>query len=138
MKGHPRAGEATEFKEKLLSGKKIHTIRSNAEYWKKIISEVNAGKAYLSIREWEGMPYKSGQVEIMQVHKLGFEDVEIRCDGQNIGIDISGKEANVMNIINVAHNDGLDIVDFSAWFTGKEPFRGIIIHFTDFRYNEVA
>lgn len=84
MKVHPRAGEPTEFREKIelaLSGAvrihtvsrhragqgwgrklyedhgKIHTIRDNYEYWARIAEEVNAGRGILSLRQWTGSPY---------------------------------------------------------------------------------
>lgn len=40
---HPRAGEATNFVEKILGHEKIHTIRSNFPLWKKRIEEVQKG-----------------------------------------------------------------------------------------------
>lgn len=35
---HFRAGEATDFKAKVLNGQKRHTCRCNYEYWKKKIT----------------------------------------------------------------------------------------------------
>lgn len=69
MKSHPQAGQPTMFKEKLLNKQKLHTIRGNYDLWKKRLDEVQEGKALLSIREWEGMPYRSKQVEIIKVTK---------------------------------------------------------------------
>lgn len=86
MRDHPRAGEDTQFREKIelaVAGKrkivvstwldknkltrtraelseetgKIHTIRDNYEYWARIASEVNAGRGVLSLRQWTGSPY---------------------------------------------------------------------------------
>ena len=64
MKGHPKAGRPTMFKEKFLNKEKIHTIRGNYPLWEKRIKEVQEGKAILSIREWIGVPYKEKQVVI--------------------------------------------------------------------------
>lgn len=44
---HARAGEPTEFREKFISGAKIHTMRSSYSLWKKRIKEVQEGQAAL-------------------------------------------------------------------------------------------
>lgn len=62
-KTHNKAGMPTEFKEKVLNKKKIHTIRANFPLWEKRIKEVQEGRAVLSIRQWTGEPYRSKQVE---------------------------------------------------------------------------
>lgn len=48
----PKKGKSipkpTGFKKKILSGEKKHTVRSNYEFWKKRIDEINAGvQSYL-------------------------------------------------------------------------------------------
>lgn len=72
---HPRAGELTEFKEKILSGEKKHTCRSNYMFWKKRIDKVNSGEAVLSLRQWSGKPYNSKQKEIMRLTKAGIQQI---------------------------------------------------------------
>lgn len=42
-KTHNKAGMPTEFKEKVLNKKKIHTIRANFPLWEKRIKEVQEG-----------------------------------------------------------------------------------------------
>lgn len=61
---HPKAWSPTGFREKFLSGNKLHTIRANFPLWVKRVREVQEGKAVLSIRQWEGRPYLSRQVII--------------------------------------------------------------------------
>ena len=63
-KSHPRAGEPTEFLQKIEDYDKVHTIRANYDFWKKRFEKIVKGEAYLSIRVWSGVPYKSKQVEI--------------------------------------------------------------------------
>lgn len=74
---HKRAGEPTKFRAAFLSGQtcskckkrnhamctsecfsglKIHTIRANYPLWLKRITEVQQGKAVLSVRQWSGKP----------------------------------------------------------------------------------
>lgn len=95
--GHSQAGKPTNFKYEFLLGQqcskcqprdrnknyiecdkcltrnqpKIHTIRANYPLWLKRITEVQQGKAVLSIRQWTGKPYRSPQVEVV---KLTSED----------------------------------------------------------------
>lgn len=42
MKGHPKAGQPTNFREKFLKKEKIHTIRANYPLWKKRLDEIRA------------------------------------------------------------------------------------------------
>jgi hypothetical protein len=128
MKGHPRHGNKTFFKEKILSGEKIHTIRGNYTYWKKIVKQVNKGEAILSVREWSGKPYNSKQREIKQFTKLGIQKIATKKKS----IKIDNKKYNYELLIRIANNDGLDLLNFCSWF--PKGIKGVIIHFTDFRY----
>lgn len=135
LKGHPRAGQPTNFKEKFLSGEKIHTIRGNYPLWEKRIKEVQEGKAILSIREWIGVPYKEKQTIIK----------DLTCD-DGVGIQLLDCDKDYAYFVvpplnysppkeTVAANDGLLEDDFDSWFdienlTGQKA----IIHFTTFRY----
>lgn len=65
-KTHKRAGEPTDFELLFKDNNyfdKIHTIRANYPLWKQRISEIQAGRAVLSVRQWTGNPYRSKQVE---------------------------------------------------------------------------
>jgi len=133
MKGHPRCGDTTGFKDAILEGKKIHTIRAG-EHWRKVIERVNAGKAILSVREWSSKPYASKQVEICQFTKLGFQDFEFKFGYGYIYPFVDGKGVNVDDFCDLTENDGLKKHDFLSWFKYPKPFKGLIIHFTDLRY----
>ena len=58
---HKRAGQPTGFEESINTGKKIHTIRSNYEYWIRKAEKINSNAMYLSIREGTDKPYSSKQ-----------------------------------------------------------------------------
>lgn len=128
---HPRAGEKTFFRKKILSGEKIHTIRSNFKYWFKIVKMINNGDAILSIRQWSGKPYYSKQVEILKVKKVGYNRIKIVKD-KFIKIDDQEKQDYNSIIDALAKNDGLKTDDFKNWFPKK--FEGIIIHFNNTTY----
>lgn len=138
---HPKAGERTYFRTNLLAALdptkivweylKLHTIRANYELWKKRFDEIQRGEAILSIRQWKGKPFRSKQVEIFQlgaengigIQKLSFEDDGIKVNGQ------------VVDIIQLAHNDGLTFDNWAYWFKHYDLSKPLaIIHFTPFRY----
>lgn len=141
---HSKAGEPTEFEEKILSGDKPHTIRGNIEYWRGIIREVQSGRAILSIRTWSGKPYRSKQREIKQITKEDKPSIErvFMTYSPHLGYEASVNGAELFGAIareELAQKDGLNVWDFSEWFfkPGKvEEFSGVIIHFNDFKYNE--
>ena len=133
---HIRAGQPTEFRQKILAGEKIHTIRGNAELWEKREKMINKGDAVLSLREWEGKPYQSKQIEFARLERIGVQRVVI--DPPFIttrDFSFRGFRINIRRYWDeerIPANDGLTVKDFQSWF--PEPFAGCIIHFTDLRY----
>jgi hypothetical protein len=126
MKGHPKEGQETHFKEKFLAGEKIHTIRGNLPLWQKRFEQIDKGEACLSIRQWEGKPYASKQVELK---RLTAED--------GIGLQEYTYHGafDPVNIPALADNDGLDIMSWLLWFkTCALGDKLAIIHFTTLRY----
>lgn len=139
---HSRRGQSTRFAEKLESGEKIHTIRRNYDQWKFNADKMEGGKYLLSIRQWSGKPYHSPQIEIAQRHNpIGVQPVELyyHADNDTITAKIDGSEWLYADCYTLAKNDGLSVQDFKEWFFGHDPkedkqFKGVIIHFTNFRY----
>lgn len=155
---HSKAGKPTYFREKVIKGQdnysciyrdfwdkttpKIHTIRENYDRWVHNIDKINEGRYYLSVREWSGKPYGSKQIEIIEKHApIGIQRIELYYHAENdtITAKIDGREWIDADCAEIAKNDGLSIPDFKEWFFGREPkedkvFRGVIIHFTGFRY----
>ena len=125
---HKRAGEDTNFIQQIKDGVKKHTIRGNYDLWKKRIDEIQAGKAYLSVRIWTGKPHNSKQKEILQLTEVGIQKLD---DGGFVWI--IDKHTTDNNEVNFAENDGLSHDDFQDWFK-KAKYPMAIIHFTDFRY----
>ena len=165
---HKRAGEETHFKEKFLLGQgcpdcnetqdlsdenicnctgcmrtflflKLHTIRANYSLWEKRISDIQDGKAVLSVRQWTGKPYRSKQVEIARLtadNGIGIQKLQFDKDKDGVPslvyFDIDGKYFD-REIL--ANNDGLSIEDWQEWFRGYDLSKPLaIIHFTKFRY----
>ena len=135
---HPRKGEETGFIDNILAFKKIHTIRSNYEFWRKRFDEIEKGNAYLSLRYWEGKPYRSNQVEFKRLIKE--DGIGLQCIDLSIFSDLglcflnTKNSAKRISPICIAKNDGLSSNDFRKWFKNyslNEPMA--IIHFTNTR-----
>jgi len=134
-KTHLKSGQSTGFVENIErlfipEGKKIHTLRSNYHHWLKRSKEINEGKAILSIRYWSHKPYRSKQVEICRLEKIGIEKIvmpqfkDAKVEGKKIDLEI------------FAENDGLSFEDFRNWFSVRQKEPMAIIHFTNFRYSK--
>lgn len=129
-KGHRREGEPTGFKEKLISGEKIHTIRTNFPLWEKRIKEVKEGNACISVRQWEGKPYRSKQIEIARLTKENGVGIEM------LWLDpIVRLKPQLKAIPGLDTHDGLCREDWLNWFKSAPRGKALpIIHFTPFRY----
>lgn len=145
---HPRAGEPTYFEEKVLCGlgksggfePKIHTMRSNYQYWKDRFDLIDKGEACLSIRKWSGKPYRSKTIEIARLTKedgIGLQKANIRID-KEYGVPELFLENGIRTSAwggLIATRDGLTPRDWCSWFQNHDPFKPIaIIQFTKFRY----
>lgn len=155
---HKRKGDKTFFVEKiekslrlkydnvLMDLLKIHTIRSNYNFWARRIKQIQKGEAILSIRYWSGKPYDSKQVEICQLDKnsgIGVQKLEwwntsscfvayTELPDEDCGTQEFYTELNTSEL---AKNDGLSLEDFKEWFKKYDLSKHLaIIHFTSFRY----
>ena len=133
-KTHKEVGKSTGFVENIenlftYNNTKIHTIRSNYHLWEKRAMEINSGQAILSIRYWSDKPYKSKQVEIIRLGRIGIQKL-INPDNF-ISANIGG---SFIEWGEVARNDGLSFENFCDWFKVRQKEPMAIIHFTNFRY----
>jgi hypothetical protein len=156
MKEHPRAGEPTQFREKILSGLgkdeelvatcfqkppiKLHTIRADYDGWIEKIAAVNRGEAFLRVVTWAGEAYRSPWVDVavltkddgIGVQKLGFDILPTIKLPYVVENELTDK---MLLPSELAKNDGLSLKDFKAWFKGYDLSKPMaIIHFTKFRY----
>lgn len=146
---HPRKGEPTGFKEKVLvainskndpfrhvSEYKIHTIRPDYQKWERRFQEVFSGKACLSLRCWTGRPYHSKQEEIAVLTKADGIGVEtlVLPNRSTAWVGYPNRRLSV-DISYLAHADGLSLEDWCAWFRRCDLSKPLaIIHFTPLRY----
>lgn len=150
-KVHPRHGEPTMFKEHLgntlnrshngENRRKLHTIRMNFDRWAHNITKINNGDFFLSIRQWSDKPYRSKQVEIYQLrNNIGYQRITLIYDNNTDELQCYIDGLSFIDIETLAANDGLSLEDFKNWFfppatrQERNVIRGVIIHFTDFRY----
>lgn len=154
---HPRAGDETGFKEKIMNLigwvsmppkawmrpitmyiEKKHTIRANHDLWASRAEKINRGEAVLSLRQWTGSPYNSRrdgskQKEFLRLEKIGIQKIRVlRTTTQDTTTVHTVVEGKMVGIDVVAKYDGLSVDDFCQWF--RRGVNGCVIHFTDFKY----
>ena len=145
---HSRKGEPTDFYRKILAARyqqiqrpqKFHTIRANYDIWRNRFNEIDAGIACLSIRQWNGKPYRSKQTELMRLtceDGIGLQKLWFMADVYGVNrldnpvIDYSERYYPGA----IARNDGLEYNDWKEWFKDYDLSKPMaIIHFTKFRY----
>lgn len=128
---HPKAGQPTNFEDKIRSGEKCHTIRRNYTIWKKREQLINDGKAIISIRKWADVAYRSKHVELFRIQKTNVQKVSFI--NKSIWV-IDEKERPDITTYAVSNLDGLDELDFKYWFNECPENLECIIHFGDFKY----
>ena len=130
-----KPGDATGFIKKIMDGTKIHTIRGNYALWAKRFVEIEKGNACLSVRVWNGKPYRSKQDEVFNFRKsdgIGVQRLHYLSPMSFVEYLVDGAPASMQEL---GDNDGLGFEDFAEWFTGTPPNTELaIIHFTPFRY----
>ena len=119
-------GFKEQFKEPIIKGSKIHTIREDSKHrWQegKVIHFATG------VRTKNYNQFKSGKC-------TGIRHIEIDPITKIVFIIINGTEKKYFTTEGIkilALNDGFDSVeDFWAWF--KKPFVGKLIYWTDTKY----
>ena len=129
LKYHPKSGDQTKFEDKIRSGEKLHTIRSNFKEWEKKIRSIEEGNSKLLIKQWSGVPYRSPQVRLFEFEDgIGIQKLEVK-EGKFI-VD----EKTEVSIEELADKDGLTVQEFKDWFQVFPTKPMAIIHFSNFRY----
>jgi hypothetical protein len=120
--------------------KKIHTCRSNYEYWKAKIDKLKAEGGVLSVRQWSEKPRRSPQETIIDIPAeiVGIQKLRMVLYDDKIFFTHVDHKPILLHL--VAENDGLTTEDFKAWFLPvfkrekTDVLEFAIIHFTKFRY----
>jgi hypothetical protein len=120
------------FIKPIIDGIKIHTIRSNYEFW------IKHDNKECSIRVWEGKPYHSKQIEfckrIIHIQKIILHKINTG-NGKFMWNEFYNKLGQGIDINTLSKNDGFDDEDeFKEWFADYKDGVLACLHFTDFRY----
>jgi len=151
---HPKAGQPTYFVEKIMASladciegwkmyddfvlydwhqyynasPKNHTVRAGNR-WKE-------GELF-SPRVWSGKPYASKQIEFappIQIKKIWNFKMTARLWADECEYSINGQNLNAGELITLARNDGLHVLDFMDWFSNgmaadsnRKDFEGQIL-----------
>lgn len=135
-----KTAEYSGFSEKVRSKDKIHTVRSNPQYWQKKIATLKEKGGILCLRQWSDKPYRSPQETILEVPAELVEVQTLVLNREKVEkyrANINGKD---IEIDQIAKNDGLSSINFINWFSpmfdkaGTNELTFAIIHFTKFRY----
>jgi len=119
----------TRFKEKILSGEKIHSIRAG-DRW----------RPGMSIQMAYGVRTKQyEQFNALVRHELEHcKSVQqlFMTNYQWLEVFVGDRELSPPEINDLLKNDGLTRKQFYDWFfpRGKKIFSGQIVHWTDFKY----
>ena len=125
-------GFKEQFKEPILKGTKIHTIREDKHnrwrQWRLI--QFATGVRTKKYNCFEELPCTGTQrIEIKHQHT----DVFVYVDGMYLYDSIAPHNLSINKMLSLAKNDGFKTIDdFFMWF--NKDFEGKIIHWTDLRY----
>ncbi len=115
-----------QFKEPILTGTKIHTIRTDVPgRWK----EGNQIHFATGVRTKEYECFKKGKC-------LSVQDIEIIRMSEELTdtiVKVDGRKLLLGELYALGFSDGFEsLIAFLLWF--KDGFKGKIIHWTDLRY----
>lgn len=124
-----------KFKDRILSGVKIHTIRTDrSERWKK-------GQI---IHFWRGNPRnKNAKVKPHQFHEMNcrsVQKIEMTFYPESTQVIIDNRKLSADEVEELAIADGFDnVTDMRKWFMANLPdesdtFKGRLIHWTKNKY----
>jgi uncharacterized protein YqfB (UPF0267 family) len=119
-------GFKEKFKEPILKGTKIHTIREDAH---------NRWKIGMKMHMATGVRTKNYN-QFQEMKCMSIQGIEITRVSDYLNdtiVTVDGRKLILSEIQQLAWNDGFEnLIDFWMWF--DKDFKGKIIHWTDFRY----
>lgn len=123
-------GVPTLFKEKVLAGEKIHSLRKG-----------NRWKAGMAIQMATGVRTKQYNAFNLNRADLwictGVQHISFKKDECVLGFEVyvDGKRLSGRKLQELIQNDGFKtMLDFYAWFKDEKDWPDQIVHWTDFRY----
>ena len=129
----------TDFRQKVLEGRKVHTIRADInQRWKpgrKIQFATGARTKYYECFK-EGECVSIQEFEVKQMIMVSSQCAYRKSDDRIYSVLVDGNMLTIDKVEVLAKNDGFDSIDeFFSWFTqDPEGFVGRLIHWTDLKY----
>lgn len=129
FKTHFESGKATNFPDKIIAGEKIHTIRKSGRW-----------KAGMEMQMATGVRTKNYSQFNTNYNNLRFvtgtQKLSILWGTKMIPyVKVDGRMLEDGEIMMLAKNDGLTLLEFLEWFNTDDTDLEII-HWTDFRYGK--
>lgn len=114
-----------QFRDKIISGEKIHTIRKNNKQW-------TVGKKIYFATGMRTKNYHCFKKGIC----IGLQEFAIYWRGNTVVVLVSGKTLTLNETETLAKNDGFNSVDdfYKRFIYPNVDYKGIIIHWTNFLY----
>ncbi|HEY9362182.1 MAG TPA: hypothetical protein VIQ00_02890 [Chitinophagaceae bacterium] len=118
----------TNFKEKILSGEKIHSIRAGNRWKPGMSIQMAYGVRTKNYKQFNYCRSKFERCVSVQRIFITYE-----CE---LEITVGMNELTPMQIAKLIKNDGLTRDQFIDWFLPEKvsEFSGQIIHWTDYQY----
>ncbi len=117
-------GFKQQFKEKILNGSKIHTIR---------IDKNNRWKVGMPIQFATGVRTKKYEC-FKKVKCVSVQEIELNFWNSSPTIIIEGKRISYEQSEELAKNDGFEDLSGLMGFFGIKNIKAKLIHWTDFKY----
>lgn len=126
-KEHP-PGTPTRFKEKTLTGIKIHSMREDIhDRWQ----PGNSIQMAYGVRTTNYEQWNEGREDLSVC--VSTQKAQIKWKGFDCTLTIDGRQLSQEELEQFAINDGFDdVVQFMAWFNKSKKYK--IIHWTSKRY----
>jgi hypothetical protein len=122
-------GTPTNFKEKILKGTKIHSMREG-DRWRKGLS---IQMAY-GVRSKQYEQFNKGISQFETCKSVQKVEMERLISGA-LKVKIDGRQLYEFEIVALIQNDGLSVERFMKWFFHRHnSWKGQIIHWTDYKY----
>ena len=108
---------------------KIHTIRQNYEFWKRIEGQE------IALFTWEGKPYRSKQKVFCVKRIVSVQKVVFANKGPEILHAWKKTNKSKVSGLLLCVNDGFqNYGEFHEWFCKYKSGKMAVLHFTEFRY----
>lgn len=128
---HQLNGSPTCYKESILTGKKLHTIRGNKSIYQEIKAEIDKGNNTVQLWQHDNMPDGSGVDTFKTITNCHYTSLNKRNEKWYVGeYWLPIKE------LTLAINEGLTLIDFKGFWPLDDYENLTLFYLTEFDYEE--